>query len=130
MPVQVGRGRRVGFRSVRVSRAPSGVVSGGPGDDDDFRVTLFGDVRQIVVSWSALRHGCTSDDIAHAIRQCVHLSPVPEEHRVWLVLGPDRAGRMLEVVMRVHDDTVFVFHSMPMRRRFGRLLGDGGGDDV
>jgi hypothetical protein len=47
---------------------------------------------------------------------------------LWLVLGPDTVGRVLEVVMRMDGDRLVVFHAMRVRRRFRHLLdGSGGG---
>ena len=41
----------------------------------------------------------------------------------WLVIGPDRAGNLLEVVvLTTVEDTQFAIHAMPMRAKFGRLI--------
>jgi hypothetical protein len=40
-----------------------------------------------------------------------------------LVIGPDRAGNPLEVaVLTTIEDSRLVFHAMPMRAKFRRLL--------
>ena len=40
-----------------------------------------------------------------------------------LVLGPDRAGNMLEVIVLPFDDgREMVIHAMPMRHHYGGLL--------
>lgn len=101
-------------------------VAGIDGDgEDEFRVTLFGSDRRLVSTRSSLRHGFEPAAIAHGIRQHTTLSPFDDEGS-WLVLGPDHAGRFLEVLMRIDDDVVVVFHAMLMRRRFSALLNHGG----
>ena len=109
---------RVVFPGVRLLCAPCIV----PADDEYFRVTLFGGVRQFVVAQSALRHGSTERDIAHAVRHCLVLATMPDDAELWLALGPDRVGRLLEVLFRLDGDRVVTFHAMPVRRRFRYLL--------
>jgi hypothetical protein len=42
---------------------------------------------------------------------------------VGLVIGPDRAGDLLEVVvLTTVEDTQLAIHAMPMRAKFRRLL--------
>ena len=106
------------FPRVAVAGAPCVV----PSEGDHFRVTLFGDVHHLVVAQSALRHGSTERDIAHAVRHCVVLVTMPDEADLWLALGPDPVGRVLEVLFRIDGDRVVTFHSMPVRQRFRYLL--------
>lgn len=40
----------------------------------------------------------------------------------WLVIGPDRAGNLLEVVVLVSGDTQLAIHAMAMRPQYRRLL--------
>ena len=48
-----------------------------------------------------------------------------------LVIGPDRAGNLLEVVMlTLADDRVLVIHAMPLRRVYYDLLPEGGDADA
>ena len=94
-------------------------------EGDEFRVTLFGDDRRLVFTRSSLRHGFEPAAIAHGIRQHTMLSPFDDQGS-WLVLGPDHAGRLLEVLMRIDGDVLVVFHAMLMRRRFSALLNHGG----
>jgi hypothetical protein len=52
---------------------------------------------------SALRHGIPSEDIQHAVINAVAVDEVGDDPVRWLVLGPDRAGNLLElVVMDAH----------------------------
>lgn len=40
-----------------------------------------------------------------------------------MVIGPDRAGNLLEVVVMITaEDVQVVIHAMPMRAKFRRLL--------
>lgn len=54
------------------------------------------------------------------------LSLFDADQGLWLVLGLDYAGRFLEVLLRVDDGLLVVFHAMLMRRRFWVLLQHGG----
>jgi hypothetical protein len=48
-----------------------------------------------------------------------------------LVIGPDRAGNLLEVVMlTLADDRVLVIHAMPLRHAYYDLLPEGGEADA
>jgi hypothetical protein len=46
----------------------------------------------------------------------------------WLVLGPDRAGNLLELVVIDRPDGPAVIHAMPMRAQYRRLLPKGRGE--
>jgi hypothetical protein len=42
----------------------------------------------------------------------------------WLLIGPDTAGNLLEVVIMITaEGTQLVIHAMPMRDQYRRLLG-------
>lgn len=65
---------------------------------------------------SARRHGIDDQDILHAVRvpfRRVHHA----EDRV-LIIGPDRGGRLLEVVVIDSEEDAAVIHAMPLRRKF------------
>jgi len=47
---------------------------------------------------------------------------IGEDPDRYLVLGPDRAGNLLEVVVLVTDEVQIAIHAMPMRPKFRRLL--------
>ena len=74
---------------------------------------------------SARRHGVLDDDIAHSLEHEVvssDLDPDGDPPRV-LVIGPDRAGNLLEVIVLVlADDRLLVIHAMKLRRQFYELL--------
>ncbi len=65
---------------------------------------------------SARRHGIADEDIQHAIR--IPMRRVVQDDDRLLVIGPDRAGRLLEIVVIDPDDDPAVIHAMPLRRVF------------
>lgn len=72
---------------------------------------------------SAHRHGIAADDILHAIEHSLVVDDLGEDPDRWLVIGPDRAANLLEVVVLVtaEGDEVII-HAMPMRAVFRKLL--------
>lgn len=73
-----------------------------------------------VVRDSARKHGISDGDICHAIGQAMVVLTVDEgyEGRV-MHLGPDSAGRLLEVVTVARSvGAQVIIHAMPMRRKF------------
>jgi uncharacterized DUF497 family protein len=70
---------------------------------------------------SALKHGVAAEDIRHALRQ--PMAQLDGDEGRTLVLGPDRAGRLLELVVMDRDsEAARVIHAMPMRSKFRRYL--------
>lgn len=67
------------------------------------------------VAASARKHGLTDEDIRHAARMA--LREISQGDRV-LLIGSDRAGRLLEVVVIDPDDEPTAIHAMPLRRKF------------
>ena len=80
----------------------------------------------IEVLRSAFRHGIPTDDIHHAVRNAVAVEEVGEDPVRYLVLGPDRAGRLLELVVMDRPQGPAVIHAMGMRPKYERLLPKGG----
>ncbi len=74
---------------------------------------------------SARKHGVTDRQIFHALdhpRLVADLDDDTTPART-LVLGPDPAGNMLElVVLHFDDGRNMVIHAMPMRRQYENLL--------
>jgi hypothetical protein len=70
---------------------------------------------------SARKHGIRDEDIRHAIRQPLRV--VPGSGRD-LVIGADRSGQLLEVVVLDDDpdEEPIVIHAMPLRPKFHRYL--------
>ena len=75
---------------------------------------------------SAFRHGIASKDIQHALRHAVVVEEVAEDPIRYLVLGPDRAGQFVELVVLDRPNGPAVIHAMPMRPKYQRLLLKGG----
>ena len=68
---------------------------------------------------SPTRMSCTPSIILHAVDHAL----VIEDPDRWLVIGPDRAGNFLEVVvMTTAEGNQLAIHAMPMRARYRRLL--------
>jgi hypothetical protein len=75
---------------------------------------------------SARRHGIADPDIEHAISNAMAAGPVEtnvDQIDGVLYIGPDRAGRMLEVVTveDIEDGEVAV-HAMKLRKTYQRYL--------
>lgn len=76
---------------------------------------------------SAFKHGETDDSIQHALDNALivaDLEPDSDPPRV-LVIGPDRAGNLLEVIWLELADMVLVIHAMRLRPSFYDLLPGG-----
>jgi hypothetical protein len=79
---------------------------------------------------SAHRHGFTDEDVLHEVEHpvvVVDFDPDSNPPKV-LVIGPDRAGNMLEVIILLfNDDRRLAVHAMTLRKKFYRLVeGDTG----
>lgn len=72
---------------------------------------------------SARRHGVADHDMLHAVANALVVEDVGEDPDRWLVIGPDRAGNLLEVVVLITAElTELVIHAMPMRATYRRFL--------
>ena len=72
---------------------------------------------------SARKHGVADEDIQHAIDHALAIEDAGEDPDRWLVIGPDRAANLLEVVVLVTErGTQIVIHAMTMRAAYRRLL--------
>lgn len=59
----------------------------------------------------------------HAIDHALVIEDAGEDPGRWLVIGPDRAANLLEVVVLVTvEKTQLAIHAMPLRARYRRLL--------
>ena len=74
---------------------------------------------------SARRSGISDADLQHAVEHpilLVDLDPDSDPPKV-LVVGLDRAGNMLEVIILVlAEDEHLAVHAMPLRKKYYRLL--------
>lgn len=72
---------------------------------------------------SARRHGIADDDMLHAIDYSMVVDDVGEAPDRWLVIGPDRAANLLEVVVLVTaEGDELIIHAMPLRPTYYPLL--------
>jgi hypothetical protein len=72
---------------------------------------------------SARRHDVAEDDMLHAVEHSLVVDDLGEDPDRWLVLGPDTAGNLLELVVLINDEgDEIIIHAMPMRPRYRRLL--------
>ncbi len=72
---------------------------------------------------AARKHGVADEDIRHVVDNALAVEDAGEDPDRWLVIGPDNAGNLLEVVVLVtDDDRVLVIHAMRMRAKYWRLL--------
>ena len=74
---------------------------------------------------SARRHGVSEDDLRHATDHpivVVDLDPDGDPPKL-LMIGPDGAGNLLEViVLELADARLLAIHAMPLRPMFYELL--------
>lgn len=74
---------------------------------------------------SARKHGFTEDDTVHAIENAIvvaDLEPDADPPKI-LVIGPDRSGNLLEIIILEFADEEYVtIHAMALRPRFHDLL--------
>ncbi len=71
---------------------------------------------------SALRHGVDPEDIQHVLRNAIVVEEVDENPTRYLVIGPDRAGNLLELVVLDRPQGPAVMHAMAMRAKYRNLL--------
>lgn len=74
---------------------------------------------------SALRHEINIADIRHGIEHALVVEEVGEDPSRFLILGPDLAGNLLEIVVLDRAKGPAVIHAMAMRTAYGRLLDEG-----
>ncbi len=71
---------------------------------------------------SAFRHSVEEEDIQHVLSNAVVIEEVTDDPIRYLVLGPDRAGNLLELVVMDRPQGPAVIHAMPMTAQYKRLL--------
>jgi hypothetical protein len=73
---------------------------------------------QPIIAPSARKHGVADEDVLHAYANPIRLYAVDEGLQMFI--GPDRAGRLLEVGVVEGDLAPVVVHPMPARATFLR----------
>lgn len=72
---------------------------------------------------SARRHGVADQDIFHAIDHALAIEDAGEDPDRWLIIGPDTAANLLEVVVMITaEGNQVAIHAMPIRDKYARLL--------
>jgi len=72
---------------------------------------------------STIRHGIAHGDIFHAIDHSLVVDDLGEDPDRWLVIGPDRAGNLPEVVVLITaEQDELIIHAMPLRAVYRKLL--------
>jgi uncharacterized DUF497 family protein len=87
-------------------------------------MVLYYDSR-VDVLLSAFRHGVEVEEIEHALRNAVVVDEIAEDPTRYLVLGPDPASRLLELIVMDRPQGPAVIHAMPMRPKYRHLLPEG-----
>lgn len=80
---------------------------------------------------SALRHGCTREDVSHAYDMGLYEGVIDEDADPpkLLIIGPDAAANLLELVGgEFEDGDVLIWHAMKCRKQYLDLLPDPGGE--
>jgi hypothetical protein len=67
-------------------------------------------------------HGVEVEEIEHALRNAVVVEEAAEDPIRYLVLGPDRAGHLLELIVMDRPQGPAVIHAMPMRLKYRHLI--------
>lgn len=74
---------------------------------------------------SALKHGCTREDISHAYDMALYDVFIDEDAdpRKLLIIGPDGAANLLELVGGEYDNgDVRIWHAKKCRKKYLQLL--------
>ena len=79
-------------------------------------------VVAVEVLSGARKHGISDDDIRHAFENAVASITVADQPDFSMVLGPDQAGRLLEIGVVADDDNDDVIHAMPARPKYLELI--------
>lgn len=59
----------------------------------------------------------------HVVEHSLVVDDLGEDPDRWLVLGPDTAGNLLELIVLIsRDGDEIIIHAMPMRSKYRRLL--------
>jgi hypothetical protein len=80
---------------------------------------------------SAQRHGCTIEDISHAVDMALYENVLDEDNDPpkLLIIGPDGAGNLLELIGgELADDVLLIWHADGCRSAYLDLLPNTGGD--
>ena len=80
---------------------------------------------------SARRHVVQDEDIRHAVDHALVVVDLDSDADPpkFLVIGPDQAGNVIEVILlSLADDQLLAIHAMPLRSIYRGLLPEGNDD--
>ncbi len=80
---------------------------------------------------SALKHGCTIEDISHAVDMALYENVLDEgsDPAKLLIIGPDGAGNLLELIGgELAGNVLLIWHAMPCRTEYLDPLPKMGGE--
>ena len=112
------------MRSQLISNARNDRFADGPYDvarlvlDHGFVVRFL----SVEILPSSRRHGTADEDIQHGIENALVIEEVAEDPVRYLVLGPDQAGNLLELIVLDRPQGPAVIHAMRMRPKYRSLL--------
>ena len=68
-------------------------------------------------------HNVAVENMLHAVEHSLVVDDLGEDPDRWLLLGPDTAGNVLELVVLLNrEGDEIIIHAMPMRPKYRRLL--------
>ncbi len=70
-----------------------------------------------VILDSARKHGVSDDDMLHAYQHPIRVFRLDD---LTMLIGPDRAARLLEIGLSIGEGVEFIVHAMPARPKFIR----------
>jgi hypothetical protein len=77
----------------------------------------------VEIHTSARRHGISDADMLHAVANPVVADDLGEDPDRWLIIGPDLAANLLEIVVLINSDGVeMIIHAMRLRAVNQKLL--------
>jgi hypothetical protein len=63
------------------------------------------------------------EDMLHALDNSIVVEDLDVDPNRWLVVGPDRAANLLEVIVLLTEEgTEMIIHAMPLRAVYRKLL--------
>lgn len=68
---------------------------------------------------SARKHGISDEDMMHAFRNRIRERRLEEK---FLVVGPDKSGNLLELIYKVTEESIVIFHAMKVRPKHLRIV--------
>lgn len=72
---------------------------------------------------SARHHGVADEDVLHAVEYSLVVDDIGEDPDRWLVIGPDRAANLLEIIVVITaEGDELIIHAMPLRALYRKLL--------